>query len=305
MTDLESSLSPEISPEKRSAEVSESAAFRKQFLFVQGKGGVGKSTLAHAYAQVLSKKEKTLLVSIEDPLRAPFDLAVLSPTLHHLNNEATSAFEEYAGIKIGAPRLVKVFLQNRFMRYLAKAAPGIRELVLLGKIWYERKNYARIVIDMPATGHGLTMFQSLFNWGALFDGSPLAKDASDMIKTFSDPKEVGHAVISLAEEMPLVESLELRDHIVRIFPKSDIFFVANRLFPAPTSNAGPFSEALPEARTAAEHAYRKSRLEKENLAEWKKISYLRVPFFPPRITHSFSGVVAEVTALLSKSEGAK
>ena len=132
-------------------------ASRKPILFVQGKGGVGKSSVALAMAHLASKTHRTLLVSLEDPLREPFDLRKLSPTLDHLNNEATAAFEQYAGIKIGAPNLVKVFLQNRFMRYLAKAAPGIRELVLIGKIWFEHKNYDRIVVDMPATGHGLTL----------------------------------------------------------------------------------------------------------------------------------------------------
>ncbi len=104
-----------------------SAPFRsslnKQLLFVQGKGGVGKSTLALAVARLLSESHRTLLISIEDPLREPYEMRKLNPQLDHINNEATAAFEEYAGKKIGAPKLVKIFLNNRFMRYVVKAAP--------------------------------------------------------------------------------------------------------------------------------------------------------------------------------------
>lgn len=276
----------------------DTSVFSKQFLFVQGKGGVGKTTLAHALARHLADSHRTLLVSIEDPLRKPFDLVKISPTLDHLNNEAVAAFEEYAGLKIGAPKLVQVFLQNRFMRYIAKAAPGIRELVLIGKIWYERNHYERIVIDMPATGHGITLFQSLFNWGALFDSSPLAKDANAMKETFSDPANVAHVVVSLPEEMPLVESLELRGHLLRIFPLSTVDFIVNRLFPKPL-NPGHYPDDRPFALTALEHASRKAKLEEENLKSWANEKYLRIPYFPPASVNPFETAVLEVKAILS------
>jgi anion-transporting ArsA/GET3 family ATPase len=273
---------------------SQSALFDRPLLFVQGKGGVGKSTVALALAKVLSERHRTLLISIEDPLRPAYEVQKLSATLDHLNNEATAAFEEYAGRKIGAPNLVKVFLQNRFMRYVAKAAPGIRELVLIGKIWFETRNYARVVVDMPATGHGLTMFQSLFNWGSLFTGSPLAKDAGAMIATLSDPKTVGHVIVSLPEEMPLVESLELRGQIRRIFPAAESALVVNRRFPS-TSTDASYPEDRPFATTAEEHAARKSELEADNLELWKGETRLEIPFLPPPRTNGFAEIAAGVT----------
>lgn len=280
------------------------AALEKPILFVQGKGGVGKSSIAHALARISAEKYRTLLVSIEDPLRSPFDLKKLTPHLDHLNNEATAAFEEYAGIKIGAPGLVKVFLQNRFMRYIAKAAPGIRELVLMGKIWHERKHYERIIVDMPATGHGLTLFQSLFNWGNLFGNSLLARDASAMVETFSDPKIVGHLIVSIPEEMPLVESLELRAHILRIFPKAEIALTLNRVFPAPrVDESNPslnYPADRPFALTAHEHASRKVKLEEENLALWKDENYTRVPFLAPPKENAHTAVIEKLVPTLKE-----
>lgn len=277
-------------------------AIKKPILFVQGKGGVGKSSLANAVARISSETHRTLLISMEDPLREPFDLRKLGPNLDHLNNEATAAFEQYAGIKIGAPNLVKVFLQNRFMRYLAKAAPGIRELVLVGKIYYEHKNYDRIVVDMPATGHGLTLFQSLFNWGSIFEGSLLAKDARTMIQTLSDPELVGHLIVSIPEEMPLVESLELRGHLNRIFPQAETALVLNRVFPAPTPRADGSEENYPEDRpfalTAREHAFRKTKLEQENLQLWQNEAYTRVAFMPPPEVNVFESIVEKMVLTL-------
>ncbi len=282
---------------------SQRTILERPLLFVQGKGGVGKSTVALATARLLSETHRTLLVSIEDPLRPAYELKKLSARLDHLNNEATAAFEEYAGRKIGAPNLVKVFLQNRFMRYLAKAAPGIRELVLIGKIWYETRNYARVVVDMPATGHGLTLFQSLFNWGSLFAGSPLAKDAAAMVATLSDPKFVGHLIVSLPEEMPLVEGLELRTQIRRIFPDADCALVVNRRFPAPLSRRD-YPEDRPFAATAAEHAVRKAGLEADNLALWEGEDYLEFPFLPPPREAAFATIAGEITDRL-RSEVAR
>ncbi len=268
----------------------------KPLLFVQGKGGVGKSTVALAVARLLADRHRTLLVSIEDPLRKPFEKVKLGPQLESLNNESTAAFEEYAGLKIGAPNLVKVFLRNRIMRYLAQATPGIRELVLIGKIWFEMRNYDRIVVDMPATGHGLTMLQSILNWKSLFEGSPLAKDANSMLETLGDPTKTGHLIVSLPEEMPLQESLELRDHLVRIFPRTEYALIANRIFPR-VDEPG-YTDDHPFSKTSTEHAVRRTRLEITNLEIWSGLPRNEIPYFPPPISHAFEAVAALVEQCL-------
>ncbi len=290
-------------PRKETMKPSEfSTLLEKPLLFVQGKGGVGKTTVATAVARLLAARGKrTLLVAIEAPMRKPFEKTRLAGNLEFLNNESAAAFEEYAGLKIGAPKLVRIFLQNRLMRYLAKATPGIRELVLMGKIWYEMRNYDRIVVDMPATGHGLTMLQSLFNWRALFEGSPLAKDARAMTDTLGDPARTGHLVVSLPEEMPLQESLELCEHLLRIFPKSELALIANRVFPR--VDVPGFSEDRPFSETAEEHAARRTRLETENMEAWRGLSRREVPFFAPPAQDAFSSIVSQVHAQLENPVG--
>jgi anion-transporting ArsA/GET3 family ATPase len=252
---------------------------KTQFVFVQGKGGVGKTSVSQALARHLSENYNTLWVAIEDPTLEPGTKNQISPTLTHLNNEGLHAFEEYAGLKIGAPSLVRVFLQNKLMQYLAKATPGLKELVLIGKIWHERLNFDRIVVDMPATGHGLTMFQSVFNWEKLFQGSILAKDAKAMIETFKNQSLTSHLIVSLPEEMPLVESLELKESLNRILPEPKIELIVNRVFPETTcsleSNVRPFAE------TFVEQASKRFALESLNLKTWEGLRFQKIPYYNP------------------------
>ncbi len=246
----------------------------RNLVFVHGKGGVGKTSVSQAIALGLAaKKKRTLWVAIEDPMRPPGELLPQGPNLWHLNCSFKLAFEEYAGLKIGMPRLTHLFVQNKLMQYLAKAAPGVHEIVLLGKIWYERTRYDHVIVDMPSTGYGLAMFQSTENISHLFGGGPLHKDAESMLKTLRSPEETGHIIISLPEEMPLRESLELNDFLIRNFEKNPAAFLVNRVFPQ-INETLELSPALTErinplATSVEDYAQMRSWLESFNLRIWK------------------------------------
>src|SRR4051812_47543948 len=115
----------------RSVELSQ--ILTRKLIFVNGKGGVGKTTIARAAASAFARSGKrTLYVTFEDPTREPGEIVERDDGVHDLNCEASTAFEEYVGLKLGARDLTRIFLQNKLIRYLSKAAPGIHELVLLG-----------------------------------------------------------------------------------------------------------------------------------------------------------------------------
>lgn len=249
----------------------------RPMLFVSGKGGVGKTSVSQAIARAHARAgKKTLWVGFEDPTRPPGELRRRSKDLFELNCSAETAFEEYVGMKVRVPGLAHFFLRNPLVRFLAKAGPGIHELVLLGKPWYESRNYDRIVVDMPSTGFGLAMFQSIENWSKLFQGGPLHRDAAGMLETFADAGRCGQLIVSLPEEMPLRESLELEEYLLKLFPKNAPGFLVNRLLPDLRDDAGarsigsdPDSWSSPLAESIQDFALRRSLLENHNLETWR------------------------------------
>jgi hypothetical protein len=281
---------------------------RRNLLFVAGKGGVGKTVVSQAIALSLARSgRRTLWTTFEDPTRPLNLLEPMGPNLWHLNSEATAAFEEYASLKIGAAKLTRIFLQNKLMRYLAKAAPGVHELVLLGKVWYERSHYDHVVVDMPSTGYGLAMFQATSNFSRLFTGGPIHRDAEEMLATFHDPSICGHLVVALPEEMPLRESLELDDFLRALFPGNPAAFLANRRFPA-ASSAEENERDLPDrwptpvAASAADYARKRSILEAFNLRLWQEqaIPFGELGYVPPSPDAGAAAIVGHLSEQLQE-----
>ncbi|MBC7692756.1 MAG: hypothetical protein H7222_13425 [Methylotenera sp.] len=294
----------------------------RPLLFVEGKGGVGKTVLAQSIAHALAAKNRsTLLVSIENPLLPAGELKKIASNLWHLNCDPTTAFEEYASLKIGVAALTRIFLQNKLMRYLGKAAPGVHEVVILGKIWHDRKDYDHVVVDMPSMGYGITMFQSTANFAKLFRGGPIHRDSEAMLKTFADPAQTGQLIVSLAEEMPLTESLELRDYLNGFFPDNAPGFLVNRRFPKPEiledSDVGSNESSrdyekghTPLATSALDYLTQRFLLEDHNMRLWRnqKIPYGEIGYIPPAARSSgdvksepaIQKTISRVSALLAE-----
>jgi anion-transporting ArsA/GET3 family ATPase len=270
----------------------------RPLVFVHGKGGVGKTCISQALALDFARKGKrTLWVEFENPSRPVGDshrvAGDLRGNLWHLNADAMLAFDEYAALKIGklggllgafggATGLTKIFLQNKLIQYLAQAAPGIHELVLLGKVWFERNHYDHVVVDMPSTGYSLAMFQSTLNFAKLFRGGPLNRDAEAIIATMGNADETSHLIVAIPEEMPLLEALELDRVLKDFFPRNPASFALNKRFP----KLRPIEESekeAPFAATVLEYAERRSSLEAKNLKLWTDagVEFAEIPLFAP------------------------
>src|SRR5205085_9640327 len=124
---------------------------------------------------------------------------------------------EYALMILKFESIYNAVFENRLVRYFLRFVPSLQELVLLGKILFHLKEkrpdgswrFERIVIDAPATGHALTFFSvPTVNIDTVPPGA-LANDAKWMHEYLTEPSMTAAVLVSLPEEMPVNETIEL------------------------------------------------------------------------------------------------
>jgi anion-transporting ArsA/GET3 family ATPase len=221
-----------IAPSRQTAERPEFAnsvddrLFRR-FLFVTGKGGVGKTTVVAALAERFARAGKRVLVaetSANEHLSGlfgratlPTQITELSPRLYGVLLDADVALKEYGSIVLKSERLVSALFDNKLVRGFFHGAPGIKEWAALGKAWFhstERLSdgsprFDVVLLDAPATGHGLDMLRVPKTIVELAPPGVLRHDAERAWTQFRDPAQSGVVVVTLPEEMPTNESVEL------------------------------------------------------------------------------------------------
>ena len=198
----------------------------RRLLVVTGKGGVGKSTVAAALAVQLARSgRRTLLCEVNGgdrlaPLlgHAPVGPTIteVEPNLRVVDLRPAEAMREYVLLKIRLERVYRAVFENRMVRYFLRFIPSLAETVMLGKVlWHVRQppgspdGFQSIVVDGPATGHALTLLgvpRVLLN---TLPVSPMATEARWMQESLVDPAVTGVVLVSLPEELPVQETLEL------------------------------------------------------------------------------------------------
>ena len=198
----------------------------RRLLLVTGKGGVGKSTVAAALAlRLASAGLRTLLCEVNadgrlgrmlgHPEVGP-DVTLVEPNLSMVDLQPDASMREYVLSKIRLERVYRAVFENRMVRYFLRFIPALAETVMLGKVmWHLRQwpdapgGFDRIVMDLPATGHALTLLGVPKSLITTLPSGPMSTEARWMFDLLIDPVMTSALLVSLPEELPVNETLEL------------------------------------------------------------------------------------------------
>ena len=202
----------------------------RRLIFLAGKGGVGKSTVATALGlAAVRKKKRTLLVGLDfaDRARAIAGLrqaegsepVEVLPGLFRANVDGRAALEEYLHLVVPVKRVLRAVFESRVYQYFVAAAPGLKELMAIGKIWYEvdRGRWDLVIVDSPATGHALQYLRMPKAAYEAFTSGLVHREAKRVWDLLSDPQTTAVSVVTVAEELPVNETVticgQIRDEL--------------------------------------------------------------------------------------------
>jgi anion-transporting ArsA/GET3 family ATPase len=228
----------------------------RRLVIVTGKGGTGKTTVAAALAVAAARTGRSVLIAevggqeqvpqFITPGHPPVGYAgsELLPGLTCIHIDPFEALAEYLGLQLRVRGIVDLVLRNKGFSQLLDASPGWRELITLGKVWHLAQMtdaqgaplYELIVVDAPATGHGLTFLDVPRVVGSAVRTGPLKSHAHLVEELVLDPDQTLLLPVALAEELPAKETAELvqraRDEIGVAIDRVVVNAVAPPPFPA-------------------------------------------------------------------------
>ena len=215
----------------------------RNLIFVTGKGGVGKTTVAAGLAQMLADQGRTVLgceIDAKGDLSAAFEVPPsevvpqrVADGLSLMAMDTEASLREYLKLHLRIPIVGRIGPVAKAFDFLATAAPGVKEILTIGKVCWEvrERHYDTVVVDAPATGHIVSQLSAPQVINDLVKVGLIRSQTDWMSQILGDPDQTGLVIVTTPEEMPVSETLEL---VAAVEEKTDVdiaTIVVNRLLP--------------------------------------------------------------------------
>jgi anion-transporting ArsA/GET3 family ATPase len=226
-----------------------SALLDKRLVVVTGKGGVGKTTVAAALGLLAARRGRRTVVcevAQQERLAGLFGVhdvghreAELAPGLFSVSVQPERAMHEWLRHQLRSGALAGLLGHSRLFGYLTAAAPGVTELVTMGKVWdlaqVERRtggsSFDTVIMDAPATGHALALLRAPRTYANIARVGPIARQAASIDGFLRDRSATGVLSVALPEEMPVNETVDLERRLADDLGLKIDQVVANAVLP--------------------------------------------------------------------------
>lgn len=201
----------------------------QKIVFVTGKGGVGKSVYAATLAQkYASSGKRTLLVELGDEsfFKAFFQLPEVTYLPFKSQKDwdvalwsGANCLKEYALHLLKSEAVYRLFFENKVSRALIQIAPGLPELAILGKVTSGPRSHGPssphdvIIVDSYSTGHFLALMRAPKGMAEAIHFGPMGEQSRSILKTITDARVCEYHIVTLAEDLPVKEAIELFDQL--------------------------------------------------------------------------------------------
>ena len=241
----------------------------RRVVILTGKGGVGKSTSAAAIALIAAQQGKRVLVievdakgnvpDFFDTHRVGFKYRRLHQGVYGLSMQPRESMHEYLSIMLHVPKFSLNPLSG-FMEYASQAIPGLKEILVTGKIYYEEKAEERerprwdlVVVDGAPTGHVVSQLGAAGHLKDLVRSGPIHDQATRIDQLLADQARTAVVLVTIPEEMPAMETIDLAGRFASETSIEPLGLIINQLQPRQLSGevGEEFRQLLAPAGRAA------------------------------------------------------